>query len=129
MKQNLAPDQLGIGYRLDSCRVDGAGEVGVVWWGAEAAVDADAMLAPPEPEPRDAKRAECEAFVRDLLADGPRPAAECQAGCEGAGFGGGTITRAKRALGVESKKQGFQGWVWRFRAEGATPADADAIPP
>jgi hypothetical protein len=64
------------------------------------------------------ERDEAKEFLQSLLADGPIPARQVRAECEGAGHSWGAVRRAMKELGVESVKEGGrfgqikQQWVW-----------------
>ncbi len=58
------------------------------------------------------------ALVSNMLANGPRDAAEIRAAAEGDNISERTIQRAAIALGVTKTKAGFNGgWTWRLPAD------------
>jgi hypothetical protein len=62
---------------------------------------------------RGAKLDEAVAFLREELADGPRPVSEIQALASEADISSETLRRARKVLGAESVKSGFDGgWEW-----------------
>ena len=64
-------------------------------------------------------RAKAEAFLRQLLADGPIPARRIEAAAKDAGLAMRTIRRAKNWLGVKASKTGLDGpWVWSLVESG-----------
>ncbi len=60
-------------------------------------------------------------FLRELLAEGMKPAKDVYREAEEAGFSKDSMKRAKSRLGVETVKQGMSGgWMWKLpRPEGS----------
>ena len=59
--------------------------------------------------------AEAMEHIRVELADGPKAAKAMFASADEAGFARETIKRAKRRLGIESRKLAYDGgWVWAW---------------
>lgn len=85
----------------------------VVRWGSECDLTA-ADLTPKFAGGHDHAIAEAKEFLRDLLSAGPVKASEVEKHAAAAGVSKGTLQRAKKALGVESQKDGFSStsWVW-----------------
>jgi hypothetical protein len=71
--------------------------------------------APPQPGPEPAARAEAQAFLGSVLADGPRLATEVQEAATAAGMSLSTLRRAQKDLGIKSVKEGKE-WFWSFPA-------------
>lgn len=119
-KSNIGPDGDGFAYAFDQVEIDGGITTSRIVWGLPVTGTARKLLAEAEPEiGRDNGAAD---FLRDLLADGPRPAKEIFADAEGAGFSRDQVKRAKVKIGVEAVKEGGhfggkQQWVWRLPAE------------
>src|SRR5439155_7865221 len=66
-------------------------------------------------------RSEAEAWLKDFLAAGPRPASEVSAESRKAGLAWATVRRAAQALNIGKGKSGFDsGWSW-WPAEDAQP--------
>ena len=65
-------------------------------------------------------------FLETLLIDGPCTVSKIQEEAKNAAHSWATVRRAKRSLGLESKKQGLQGpWVWQLPTKMLTdPEDA-----
>lgn len=122
VKSNLGPEPKGLEYRIEP-----DGSTSRVWWGGEVEVSADDLLAAPD-RPRRSALEDAELFLADLLRDGPRLATECEREMEAAEFSEATIGRAKRALGVESRREGFQGKVWWERSDPGPAAAEESIP-
>jgi hypothetical protein len=102
-----------LGYRLVDEPVHGCARV--EWLGV-VEQDADRVLAPRESEDeRDALRDASE-FLTDLLASGPVAATDVERQRRAAGIAPRTLARAKKAMGVASRRVGGiadQGsWQW-----------------
>jgi hypothetical protein len=124
IKNNIAPDTGGLAYRI---MPGGVGGCPVVAWEPDPVdLSADDALA----GDRDAggertERDDAADWLRDLLADGPRPTREVEAEAKEAGYSGATLRRAKAAAGVIARKRAFgEGWEWVLPvpAEGAHPS-------
>ena len=121
VKNNIATDVTGLAFQID-------GDPPSVRWEAEpVTISADDALAGParrngpDPEERDA----AETWLRDALADGPRPARELyEESREAEGITKRTLERAKKALAVEAYRDDVPGpWYWRL------PNTAKSTPP
>lgn len=67
------------------------------------------------------------AFLRSELTQGPQPARKIQDAARDAGIGPGSLKRAKRALGVASKKQSMGGgWAWELPKGGVASKETEA---
>jgi hypothetical protein len=109
-KMNLAPEQAGMGYKLEAKQ-----NVAVVAWGEAVSVSADAILEP-EGSERRSERLEPMEWLREELASGPVPQRKIKADGIKESFSWATLRRAKDALGVATEKSGFQGaWQWRLK--------------
>ena len=68
--------------------------------------------------------------MTDLVADDPVDAGEIRRQAEAAGLNWSTVKRAKRALGIESQKQGFDGrWKWSISPKGPKGTKAPGVVP
>jgi putative DNA primase/helicase len=109
VKSNLSTPPAALAYRLDAGRVI---------WEAEPVPDADvdALLAGPALSRQE--RRDAEAWLSDLLTDGPMRAQEVQAAAREAGLAWRTVERAKRRLDVEATRVGGVAgggqWWWRL---------------
>jgi AAA domain len=109
IKNNLGGYGRALGYVID--------ETGQFLWTGESALTQSDILAPERTEDTTAK-AEAAEWLRAYLADGQRPQDKVQEAARGAGFSWATMRRAKKDVGVQSRKCAFSGgWVW-----GITPA-------
>lgn len=107
VKCNLAPWWPSLQYELapaDGCAV--------VRWIGESPHRADDLLASPGQRQRPIDDAVD--FLETELARGPRPETEIRAKASLAGITKRTLDRAKKELGVESKKRGMGAWYWHL---------------
>lgn len=121
-KNNLGPEAATIEYRIVAPgRWDEIARL--EWVGVAADLPKERLLGPaqkkpgPEPEEREAVTA----ALKVLLAEGPKPAADCLAYCRAEMFSAKTVERAKKELGViceqvkgPTGKAGSPGWTWRL---------------
>ncbi len=114
VKTNLAKDPPSLAYSIEA-----VGEHSRIVWGGFSALSADALLvAAGSPEEQTAL-GEAKDFLRELLAAGPVEAKAIQRQARGAGISDKTLHRAKNALGVLAKKEGFHsGWQWNLAEDG-----------
>ncbi|MFA9479963.1 AAA family ATPase [Phycisphaerales bacterium AB-hyl4] len=79
---------------------------GAIRWGDENDdVTAWELDRPQQAGQSSSKADEAEAWLRDLLSGGPRPAADVNAAAESAGFGKHVLRKAKAAVGAETHAQ------------------------
>jgi hypothetical protein len=125
VKSSLAPEGPSIGFDIR----DGL----FVWTGLSKLTKADVNA--PEAPPEDRTQAEeCADFLRDLLADGPRPAQEVIRLAARAGYRGGTLDRGKALAGVKAQsKRGpggrLEGWEWFLSPGHQPPLHQGSTPP
>ncbi|WP_423378725.1 AAA family ATPase [Burkholderia sp. LMG 32019] len=120
-KSNIAPDGGGVTYTVELTEIVGGIPASRTLWGSVIEGSAREILGEMEYRENDdgGERADAEYFLRDMLANGPLPAKRIFAEANNAGFSQITIKRAKKALGVESRKEGMEGvWKWALLAEG-----------
>ena len=114
-KWNLTKRQDGMAFRIGERKVDAAGVTGscVEWEDAGVVTTADEALTAFDNKGREPTAVdEAVEFLRDCLADGPRPVAEVQADAKGRGIALGTLKRAQQRLGLKCTKGGMAGgWV------------------
>jgi hypothetical protein len=121
-KCNLAKLPSSLAYSLEQTS-DGALRVA---WQGECAHTAESLLAAPRDDEERGERQEAIDVLRAILAAGPVPAEQAKKDARKAGIAERTLSRAKAALGVKSKKLTFTGggaWQWSL------PPSADADTP
>ena len=111
-KGNLAGSAPALAYTLESSGASAA--MRVVWHGPVEHTAATLLAARSAgaARVRGAALAEAMAFLRGLLADGPRPAQEVLAAARRAGHAENTLRRGKLMLRVMGHKDGHGGWWW-----------------
>jgi hypothetical protein len=111
VKSNLGQLGPSIGYAIDD---DGAFR-----WTGESELTASALLSP-EGEPEEAGALEqAEEFLQGALAQGARSEKEIAAEARQDGISNKTLKRAKKKLGVRSRKDGMRGaWEWSLPEDG-----------
>ncbi len=115
LKSNLSALAPPIVYRID--------DEGHWWWGATADdLDAEHLLRSLKTE-RGVSRLAAKDFLRNALAEGPRPAREIMEEAEAAGIPRATMTRARKDLEVTSRRVGGIGekgeWMLSFPLRGS----------
>ena len=120
-KANLVASTPSLAYRVVAAD-NGAPRVA---WDGPTEHTAASLLERPAADGRHERTALAEArdLLRTVLADGPRPATVVLAEARAAGLSERTLRRARQALGVILRKDGFQGaWCWQL------PSSATDIP-
>jgi AAA domain len=125
-KANLAPLPPSLSFTVEVA--PGTGQPRIAWHGTTAHRAAD-LLRIPDREEGAPERRDAEAFLTDLLTDGPLPAKQVQAEARAAGLSWTTVRRAQERLGIRPRKIGrpgddAQGWRWAL----AGPEDAHEPP-
>lgn len=111
VKGNLSAPAPAIGYEIADARFA---------WLGESQLTAAQLLAPDADASERPAQREAEDFLRQVLADGPRPAKDTTKEAEEAGIARRTLWRAKTALDVVADREGEAGkrgagkWVWRL---------------
>jgi putative DNA primase/helicase len=130
IKGNLGPDPGGLAYEIEPYRVsaenepDGIGTSRVKWCQGAIMKTADQLYAAQADlggkNRKTPERDSAEEFLRELLAEGMRPAEEIMDEAKAAGFAPATIRRARETIGIKPRKPGLQaGWIWELPSEGA----------
>ncbi|MFZ2541001.1 MAG: AAA family ATPase [Gallionella sp.] len=124
-KSNIGVDHGGFEYDLHQKEIDGHKGVFSSYsvWGQAVEGSARELLAEGEPDSDDGEAAGAEQFLREQLAGGAMPQKEIEQECKGAGFSVATLRRAKKRLGITSKKDGMKG-VWFWSLPGGKHEDA-----
>lgn len=114
-KSNIGVDHGGFEYDLHQKEIEGQSGLfsSYAVWGQPVKGSARELLAESEPDNDDGEVAGAEQFLRDTLASGAMPQKEIERECKGAGFSVATLRRAKKRIGIVSKKDGMKGvWFW-----------------
>ena len=121
VKNNLAPNDGGLAYRIHEGRVEW--ESGAV----RDAVDDVLGAAGGGDSSQRAERDEAVVFLIEELRSDPLPARELEARAKDAGISHSTLRRAKSELGIIVRKAGFDGgWVWSL-PERAHPLNQETV--
>jgi len=124
VKGNLSRDPGGVAYRIEAP----SGIARVAWEQGAVTLRADDVLGGLESHADRSERREAESWLRDFLADGPRPASEVRSESRQAGLSWATVRRAADAMGIAREKSGFRsGWEWRL-PEGAQQDSSSRAP-
>ncbi len=127
-KQNLAPEPPALAFTLEV--PEGAEHPHLVWQGPTGHQAAD-LLRGPDPEASASALRDAEAFLRDVLADGPQPATTVRRMARDAGISDRTLDRARAALGVIARRTGGLGaagrWEWAAKDAHRTPVPTSGV--
>jgi putative DNA primase/helicase len=118
VKNNLAPDNITLRYRVEAKNVGGFGTTRIVWHKKRLQMTADEALAraringakPKHPRP-------VEELLKGLLADGKRAASEILAKGEQSGYTPRQLRTAAKNLGVQHTNTGgptTKKWFWEL---------------
>jgi hypothetical protein len=114
-KSNLAPKPPSMRLSLVAA---GVGEHSRVQWIGATHHTASSLLSEPSSPHEQSALEDATEFVRELLASGPRSAQEVFRAAHREGISPATLNRAKKRLGVVSKKTGnpgrAQAWAWEL---------------
>jgi len=116
-KNNSAADTGGFKYTIEQDEVPGHTGVtaSLVLWGEAVDGEARDLLAQFEAINSSPQQHNAEAFLREMLSDGPMAQEELKEAAKNRGIGWRSVERAKPAAGVKSRKTGMQGpWVWEL---------------
>lgn len=119
-KSNIGVDHGGFEYDLHQKEIDGHKGLFASYsaWGQAVEGTARELLAESKSDNDDGEGASAEQFLRDALAGGAMSQKEIEADCRGAGFSLSTMKRAKKRIGIVSKKDGMKGvWFWSLPGE------------
>ncbi len=87
--------------------------VSVIGWGQETTVSADDLLGYKRPGASTAEQ--CAELLRELLADGEKPATDVEEELKANGFTANAIREARKLVKVRAVKGGFaEGWIWKL---------------
>jgi len=114
VKGNLCAPAPSLAFRL----VAADGEAVRIEWCGTSPLDADRLLAGRPGGPTGEALTDAEAFLADILAEGPQPAEAVKAAARDAGIAARTLRRAQESLGVVTTKVGYAPsvWMWELSA-------------
>ena len=109
-KNNLGNDQSGMAYRVETATNQAPV---IIWEPVPVNLDVDEVLNW-ESEDFRTERDEAKDWLESELCNGPVPTKELQRKARDAGHSWSTVKRAKKDLGAEARKCGFNrgAWVW-----------------
>lgn len=133
VKTNVGPKPTSLEYEIVSFPLASIQDtVSKVQWVGPSTLTAEELgAAPAEKQQRSGRQKQAEAFLMDVLADGPIPALRVMEQATEQGITAGTLRRAREGLKVEISKTGFGGAsVWSLPAKDAQPplAPPDCAP-
>jgi hypothetical protein len=94
----------------------------VVAWKGESAHSAESLLSIAPAGRAQSATAEAEAFLREVLSDGPKESKEIQSEAAAAGISRASLRRARVAVGVVVRREGFGvggRWIWSLESSGS----------
>jgi hypothetical protein len=124
-KHNLSSAAPSLVFSLETAP---NGTARVAWGGTSELSASDILKEPADSEQRSALF-EAKGFLLTELADGPVAAERVKKDARGAGVSERTLKRAKRTLGVESKKGGDGCWTWILPSKGGEEGQAPSPGP
>lgn len=113
-KSNIGIDEGGFEYSLESATTDNGIATSRIHWGSLINGSARELLGEAEEESDGGGVKGCMRLITDLLKYGEVSVTQMEKDCKGAGYSFATMRRAKKNLGVKSRKtDGSKGyWVW-----------------
>jgi hypothetical protein len=107
VKSNIGPDGGGFAYTIEQCRAGSGIEASRIAWGEAIEGSARELLGEAEANSNhDPAASDAVKFLRDVLADGPKPASEVRKLAAEDGHAWRTIQRARGRAGVKSDRSG-----------------------
>jgi len=115
LKNNIGNDQTGLSYSIEECQVEhGIISSKINWESNCVTISAEEALSDINQNEKDAVD-EAKDFLTEILADSEQNAAEVYAEAEKANISAASIKRARKELGIKSKKvKGIKNgnWCW-----------------
>ena len=119
-KSNLGPDGGGVEYHLFGAPVPGHDfNAQRVDWGQPLTGSARELMAVEVADETGGAQSKAQAFLQEMLRDGPVPARDLRAAARAHGHRWRSLERAKEELGVRAVKRGFGidgTWAWQLPA-------------
>jgi putative DNA primase/helicase len=115
-KSNIGMDEGGFEYSIEPVNINSIDTSKIVW-GRTLEGSARELLGNAEEESSSGGIEGCMSLITELIADGSVSAKEIEKDCKDNGYSFATIRRAKKKLGIKSrksdKKEGLKGvWLW-----------------
>jgi archaellum biogenesis ATPase FlaH len=121
-KHNLSRPAPSLAFRVGEAQ---NGAARVEWGGTSPLSARDILKEPADPEQKSAL-SEAKGFLSQELADGAMAAEEVKKDARGAGISERTLKRAKREMGVRSRKRGGV-WYWELPREKSEEGQSSAV--
>jgi hypothetical protein len=137
VKNNLAALGDGLSFRIEQCLLDNGIYASRIEWGTDAITrTADEILQATAAEAGSPSKTEAKDFLRDALADGPRPAKEIESEAKEGGISWRTVRRAQKTLGIRPERRAETGdglgrtgrWYWSLPPKMAKNAYLGHVP-
>jgi putative DNA primase/helicase len=115
VKNNLAPLGRGLVYDIKNTTIRDSIETSFIEWTGETDIEADEVLAVVQQRTSSPALHDAKAFLKDQLKNGPKRQVDIEAAAEleKDKFSVTTVKRAKKELGIQSRKDRFtSGWKW-----------------
>lgn len=114
MKNNLASDDTGLSFTIESCQIGAGIDTSRVRWLPDVITVSAAEALAVSMDPQDmGERGEARAWLVDALSDGPKAVDDLEKEAKAAGHSWRTVKRAKSDLKAVSAKDSFSGgWYW-----------------
>lgn len=103
VKSSLAPKAASLSYSIIQGRF---------LWGGESPITAERLVVTPVTGDEATEKGEAEAFLREILSEGPLASSEVKKQAREVGVSERTLWRAKTSIGVKANKDGRGGWSW-----------------
>lgn len=116
IKNNIGNDTTGMAYVVAARDIGLGQDVPFITWEKDPVeIDADEAMSNVNEDDRSMAN-ECEEWLQDFLADGPKKAKEIYAAADRDGFSKKVLWKASKELDVYKEKDGFKlGWTWTLR--------------
>lgn len=125
IKCNVGEKAPALSYSLERKHIEIDGKTietgGVIWHGEKDGITAESILGHKKDAEAQSLLEEAIAWLNDRLEGGPMNATDSLAAAKKMGFSEGTMRRARRSIGVESKKVGYgkkSSWEWCLPVKG-----------
>lgn len=103
VKSSLAPKAASLSYSIIQGRF---------LWGGESPIMAERLVVTPATGDEATEKGEAEAFLREILSEGPLASSEVKKQAREVGVSERTLWRAKTSIRVKANKDGRGGWSW-----------------